>query len=289
MSRVVRLIVFLSVPLSLALAAYVIHRELERPVGARHHVIRFDMPAIDTPVDLPRVEGPPDASRPLVVIDAGHGGFDPGAGQGALKEKSVALQIALAVRDRLLEGGGVRVALTRDNDRFIALADRPDIARRLGADLFVSIHADSAENDTARGASVYVLSEKGSDEAARRFAATDSTSIKVNGVPLSGIDSDVGKILLDLSQRDTQASSSEIAGLLLRELQEAHIGLHRDHVETAALAVLKAPDIPSILLETGYINNVDDAQFLGSKQGQRTIAGATSRAIRAFFARKAAL
>jgi N-acetylmuramoyl-L-alanine amidase len=286
MSRAVTFLVILSAPLALALALFVVNRELHRQGAHFSPVIRFDMPRSDMPVDLPRVEGPADASRPLVVIDAGHGGFDPGAGQGSLKEKSVALQVALAVRDRLVEGGGVRVALTRDTDRFIALADRPDIARRLGADLFISIHADSAENDTARGASVYVLSEKGSDEAARRFAATDSTSVKVNGVALSDIDSQVGAILLDLSQRDTQASSSQIADLMLRELREAGVGLHRERMETAALAVLKAPDIPSILLETGYINNGQDAKFLGSAKGQRTIAAATARAIRAYFARK---
>ena len=282
----IQLVVILSAPLALGLAAFVLDGELRQSARGHEGVIRFDLPGVDAPADLPKVEGPADASRPLVVIDAGHGGFDPGAGQGALREKAVALQIALALRDRLIEGGGIRVALTRDNDRFISLADRPDIARRLGADLFVSIHADSAENDSARGASVYVLSERGTDEAARRFAATDRTSVKVNGVALSDIDRDVSAILLDLSQRDTQANSSEVASLMLRELGDAAVGLHRERVETAALAVLKAPDIPSILLETGYINNAQDQQFLGSTAGQQTIAAATARAIRAFFARK---
>lgn len=286
MSRGFRLMVILSAPLALLVAAFVINRELHRPADGRSYAIRFDMPQIDAPVDLPKVDGPADASRPLVVIDPGHGGFDPGAGEGALKEKAVALQIALAIRDRLVQGGGIRVALTRDTDRFVSLVDRPDIARRLGADLFVSIHADSAENDSARGASVYVLSEKGTDEAARRFAATDNTSVKVNGVALSDIDTNVSAILLDLSQRDTQVNSSEVASLMLRELRGANVGMHRDEVETAALAVLKAPDIPSILFETGYINNQDDARFLGSAAGQRAIAAATAQAIRAFFARR---
>lgn len=289
MSRGLQLAIILSAPFALVLAVFVLDRELHRSAGGRDEVIRFDLPTVDAPVDLPKVEGPADASRPLVVIDPGHGGFDPGAGQGAVKEKAVALLIALAIRDRLIEGGGIRVALTRDTDRFISLADRPDIARRLGADLFVSVHADSAENDSARGASVYVLSEKGTDEAARRFAATDRTSVKVNGVALSAIDRDVGAILLDLSQRNTQANSSEVGSLMLRELGEAAVGLHRDRVEAAALAVLKAPDIPSILLETGYINNPQDQQFLGSTAGQQTIAAATARAIRAFFARKSAV
>lgn len=285
MSRGVQLLIFLSAPLAALIAALVLDGERQRR-ELRGNVIRFDMPTLDAPADLPRVDGPADPSRPLVVIDAGHGGFDPGAGQGPLKEKAVVLQIAQAVRDHLLDGGGIRVALTRENDRFIALADRPDIARRLGADLFVSIHADSAETDSARGASVYVLSDKGTSEAARRFAATDRSSVRINGVTLSDINSDVSAILLDLSQRDTQESSSEAGLLMLRELGEAGVGLHRDTMETAALAVLKAPDIPSILLETGYINNEDDAKFLGSAEGQRTIAAATARAIRIYFARR---
>lgn len=286
MSRGVQLLIILSAPLAVLIAAFVLKGVGQRQ-ELRGNVIRFDMPALDAPVDLPRVDGPADPSRPLVVIDAGHGGFDPGAGQEALWEKAVALQIAKAVRDRLLEGGGVRVALTRESDRFIALADRPDIARRLGADLFVSIHADSAETDSARGASVYVLSDRGTSEAARRFAATDRTSVRLNGLTLSDIDSDVSAILLDLSQRDTQESSSEAGSLMLRELDEAGVGLHRDTMETAALAVLKAPDIPSILLETGYINNAEDAKFLGSEEGQHTVAAATARAIRVYFARRA--
>jgi N-acetylmuramoyl-L-alanine amidase len=285
MSRGVQLLIFLSAPLAVLIAAFVLDGERQRQ-ELRGNVIRFDMPTLDAPADLPRVDGPADPSRPLVVIDAGHGGFDPGAGQGPLQEKAVVLQIARAVRDRLLEGGGIRVALTRENDRFIALADRPDIARRLGADLFVSIHADSAETDSARGASVYVLSDKGTSEAARRFAATDRSSVRINGVTLSDINSDVSAILLDLSQRDTQESSSEAGLLMLRELDEAGVGLHRNTMETAALAVLKAPDIPSILLETGYINNEEDARFLGSAEGQRTIAAATARAIRVYFARR---
>lgn len=287
MSRAIQLVVILSAPLALLVAAFVVNRELHRQAVGQ--AIRFDMPQANAPVDLPKVDGPPDASRPLVVIDPGHGGFDPGAGQGALKEKAVALQIARAIRDRLIEGGGIRVALTRDTDRFISLPDRPDIARRLGADLFVSVHADSAENDLARGASVYVLSEQGTDEAARRFAATDRASVKIGGVALSDIDADVSAILLDLSQRDTQANSSGAAELMLRELRENGIGLHRDRAETAALAVLKAPDIPSILLETGYINNLEDARFLGSVDGQRRVATATAQAIRVFFARRSGL
>lgn len=287
MSRPLSLLVFLSAPLALVLAVVVLVRAGALSAGDRDYVVRFDLPSADAPVGLPRIDGPPDASRPLVVIDPGHGGFDPGAGAGDLKEKAVALKVALALRDRLLEGGGLRVALTRETDRFIALTDRPDIARRLNADLFVSIHADSAENDGARGASVYVLSEKGSSEAATRFAARENGADRINGVSLSGTNAGVNAILLDLSQRGAQAGSTQAASLLLRELRDANLGLHRDAPETAALAVLKAPDIPSMLFETGYINNPADEAVLASPRGQQALAGAAARAIRAYLARRA--
>lgn len=138
MSRSIQLVMILSAPLALAIALAVVGPRFFVSPRDLDYVVRFDMPAAGTPVDLPRVDGPADSSRPLVVIDAGHGGFDPGAGQGEVKEKAVALRIALMLRNRLVEGGGVRVALTRDTDRFISLPDRPDMARRLGADLFVS-------------------------------------------------------------------------------------------------------------------------------------------------------
>lgn len=288
MSRSLQSIMLLSAPLALLVALPVFYPRLAVSARDLDYVVRFDLPSADAPVDLPRVDGPADASRPLVVIDAGHGGFDPGAGaeNGSVREKTVALQIAQAIRAKLLASGGVRVALTRDTDRFIALSDRPDIARRLNADLFLSIHADSAEGDTARGASVYVLSERGSSEAAERFAARENQAGKVNGVTLGKTSEDVSAILLDLSQRGSQVGSSQFAGLLLREMHDAGIGLHRDQIETAALAVLKAPDIPSVLFETGYINNADDARFLTSKQGQEQLAQAAASAVRSWFARR---
>jgi len=250
------------------------------------YVSRFELPAADRPRDLPPIAGPQDASRPLVVIDAGHGGFDPGAGLGPIKEKSVALAIARLLRDRLLEQGGIRVAMTRDDDRFVSLSERPGIARQLGADLFISIHADSAETDGAHGASVYVLSERGSSQAAARFAARENKADIVNGVSLSDTSDTVGAILLDLSQREATDSSIQAGELVLREIR-GKLPLHYDSVESASLAVLKAPDIPSILFETGYISNEDDARYLESEEGQRLIADAAAQAIRVFFARNA--
>jgi N-acetylmuramoyl-L-alanine amidase len=250
------------------------------------YVARFQLPAADRPRDLPAIAGPQDASRPLVVIDAGHGGFDPGAGLGPVKEKTVALAIARLLRDRLLEQGGIRVAMTRDDDRFVSLSERPGIARQLGADLFISIHADSAEADGAHGASVYVLSERGSSQAAARFAARENKADTINGVSLSDTSDTVGAILLDLSQREASGSSIQVGELVLREIR-GKLPLHYDSVESASLAVLKAPDIPSILFETGYISNADDARVLESEEGRRVIADAAAQAIRVFFARNA--
>lgn len=250
------------------------------------YVVQLQLPSADRPRDLPAILGPQDASRPLVVIDPGHGGFDPGAGLGAIKEKTIALQIALALRDKLLEQGGIRVAMTRDDDRFVTLAERPGIARQLGADLFISIHADSAEADGARGASVYVLSERGSSQAAARFAERENKADTVNGVSLSGTSDTVNAILLDLSQREASGSSIAAGELVLRELR-GKLPLHYQTVEPAALAVLKAPDIPSILFETGYISNEEDARTLESQEGRRAIVDAAAQAIRVFFARNA--
>lgn len=287
MSRSLQMLLILSAPLSALVLILVVHGAVMSARADDSAMVRFDLPDIGALPGLPRVDGPADPSRPLVVLDPGHGGFDPGAGQGGIREKTVALQIALAVRAKLLAAGGIRVALTRDTDRFVSLGDRPEIARRLHADLFVSIHADSAPTDQARGASVYVLSEQGSDEAARRFADSDAQNGAINGVVTAKANNDVRSILLDLSQRGAQAGSAQFAGLLLRELHGSVL-LHRDSVQTAALAVLKAPDIPSVLLETGYVNNPDDARFLASKAGQDTLSTDVAQAIRIYFARKSA-
>ena len=286
MSRGLQLVLLLFIP-SAIFAAVSFAEIFGKDRGAAYdYVVRLDLPPLDRAKDLPTIAGPQDASRPLVVIDAGHGGFDPGAGQGALKEKDVALAIALLVRERLLEGGGIRVAMTREDDRFLTLTERPRIARELGADLFVSIHADSAESDQARGASVYVLSERGSSQAAARFAARENKADVVNGISLSQTSDIVSAILLDLSQQEAQAGSLGAAELVLRELREK-LPLHYDGVESAALAVLKAPDIPSILIESGYISNLEDAAYLNSPEGRSTVAEAAAQAIRAYFARRA--
>ncbi len=257
------------------------------PLLGRGYVIRLTLPDAGEQVGLPPVEGPQDPGRPLIVIDAGHGGHDPGASGAGLREKTLTLGLARALRERLLRDGGVRVAMTRVDDTFLVLEERADIARRLGADLFLSIHADSAgEKEGVTGASVYTLSARASSEAAAQFAARENSADTVNGVPLAGQDESVNAILVELSQRRTQGQSDEFASLVLREA-DGVLQFHPQARRSAALVVLKSPDVPSALFEAGFISNPEEAGRLASPQGQARCAEAMARAIRVFFARQA--
>lgn len=249
------------------------------------YVVKVDLPPPGSFAGLPKIEGPMDASRPLVVIDAGHGGKDPGAGTSALKEKALTLSLALALRDALVRQGGVRVALTRSDDTYLTLEERPAIARKLGADLFISIHADSTDGDgSAMGATVYTLSDKGSNQVADKFAARENAADQINGVRIKGQSEAVNAILVDLSQRETQDASALFAGLILRESRSA-MPFKYLTPESAAFAVLKSPDVPSVLFETGYINNAGDIARLTSPNGKQAFAAALAQAIKVYFAR----
>ena len=236
---------------------------------------------------LPLVQGPRRLDAPLVVIDAGHGGHDPGSSSsdGDEQEKDVALKIAKAIRDELIESGKVRVALTRSDDRFLVLQERREIARRLHADLFISVHCDSAPNPAARGASIYTLSETSSDRVAAALAARENKADVINGIDLSRESNDVSSILIDLAQRETLNTSSTFAAELQRELSPL-VSLKQNFHKFAGLMVLKAPDVPSVLLETGYISNDDDLVLLTSEEYRRKIAIGVRRAVEAHFARQ---
>jgi N-acetylmuramoyl-L-alanine amidase len=189
------------------------------------------------------------------------------------------------LRDALLKQGGVRVALTRGDDTFLVLAERPAIARRMKADIFISIHADSTDGALASGATVYTLSAKGSNEVADRLAQRENRAGLINGVEIGAQDDAVNAILVDLSQRETRARSEELASLILRE-GRGRLPLRDESPQSAAFAVLKSPDVPSVLFETGYINNPDDLGRLASPAGRATFADATAQAIRIYFARQ---
>ncbi|MEH3099002.1 N-acetylmuramoyl-L-alanine amidase [Sphingomonas adhaesiva] len=259
----------------------------DTPVAtAASYKVTVPVPPPARAAPLPKVQG--DDDRPLVVIDAGHGGNDPGAINQAtgLREKDVTLRIARAIRDNLLAGGRVRVALTRNDDRYILHRERFGIARRLKADLFISIHCDSVGTGLASGATAYTLSDVASDKEAALLAARENKSDVIAGVRLDR-NPDVSSILIDLTQRETMNASAGFARLLGREAKPL-IPTKPNFHRTASLLVLKAPDMPSILFETGYISTPEDAAFLDSKAGREKIAESVRRAVEVYFARRLA-
>jgi len=286
MRRSLQLLAVIVAPLVVFAAMVGADRTFGAPGRGLAYVVRLDLPPAGAEVGLPVVEGPLDASRPLVVIDPGHGGHDPGAGTGTLKEKALTLALAQALKEQLLAKGGIRVALTRDDDRFLVLEERSGIARRMKADLFLSIHADSADRAEASGATVYTLSDRGTSEIANQLAARENRSDTVNGVQLSSTTDVVSAILVDLSQRETQARSDELARLIMRE-GTGRLPFRERFLQQANFIVLKSPDVPSVLFEAGYISNEDDAGRLASPEGRGAFAESTAQAIRVFFARHA--
>ncbi|OIO53738.1 MAG: N-acetylmuramoyl-L-alanine amidase [Alphaproteobacteria bacterium CG_4_10_14_0_2_um_filter_63_37] len=220
----------------------------------------------------------PTWGKPVVVVDAGHGGKDPGAiGPGGTMEKEVTLAIALKLARRL-EALGARVVLTRDHDTFIKLKSRVQIAQEAHADLFISIHADALEDHRVTGASVYCLSERGaSDKAAAVLAERENAADEIGGVVFSQEAAPVAAILLDLMQRDTINNSLGFAKRVIAGL-DAVTGNHADAPKQAGFAVLKAPAIPSVLVEVDYISNRAMERKLASREYQTKLADAIARA-----------
>ena len=227
------------------------------------------------------VPGPPRSGgrKPLVVIDAGHGGKDVGAiALNGRYEKDVTLAIAGVVAKSLNDGGKVRAKLTRADDRFIPLGGRVAIARAARADLFISVHADSAPNSLARGASAYTLSDTASDAVAARLAARENKADIIGGVNLGVEAPEVGDVMIALMRRSTLNSAIAFTDALQSELGDRVVFRGEFH-HFAGFLVLKAADVPSVLLETGYVSNEDDADFLFSKKGQRIVGEGVARAI----------
>ena len=286
MRRALQFLLLLLAPVAVFAAMVAADRAFGQPGRGMGYVQKVALPPKGGELGLPKIDGPLDASRPLVVIDAGHGGRDPGAGLASPYEKDLVLGLALALRDELLKRGGVRVALTRSDDTYLFLPERSAIARSLGADLFISVHADSTAGASgASGATAYVLSAKGSNEVAERMAARENGAGTVNGVAIGSESEAVSAILVDLSQRETQARSQLFGELILRE-GAGRMKFRESTVQSAAFAVLKAPDVPSLLFEAGYINNPEDAGRLASASGRADFAVTMARAIQVFFARQ---
>ncbi|HWL04871.1 MAG TPA: N-acetylmuramoyl-L-alanine amidase [Xanthobacteraceae bacterium] len=230
--------------------------------------------------------GAPDSDpRPLIVLDPGHGGIDPGAQTaGGETEKAIVLDFALLLRDKLEKLGKYRVAMTRSDDTFVPLADRVAFARARQAALFVSLHADSLprRGDEVQGASIYTLSDRASDAEAARLADSENRADLVAGVDLSSEPDDVAGILLDLAQRETRTFSAKFAHALVGSMRGT-VRLHKSPLKSAGFRVLRAHDVPSVLVELGYVSNRSDLKALTSDAWRNKTAGALVQAIGNFF------
>jgi len=224
------------------------------------------------------------APNPVIVIDAGHGGKDPGTiSVSDVQEKDLALAMAGELRRALAATGRYDTALTRDGDVFVPLRDRVDIARQAKGSLLISLHADAIDRPQTRGASVYTLSDRASDAIAAALADKENVVDEVAGVDLNSYSADVRGILLDLAKRDTERQSAAFVAQLLPRLQEQTRMLDGSH-RSANFAVLRAPDIPSVLIELGYLSNRDDDLLLKQKSHRKHLTRAMVAAVDAFFA-----
>jgi len=228
---------------------------------------------------------PPVAKRDIIVaIDPGHGGRDPGASSYGVVEKKVVLQIAKRLARRFQSEPGYRAVLTREDDRFIPLKDRPRLAREAGADFFVSIHADSfPKNRNVRGTGVYALSLRGANsELSRWLQNTENADDLAGGVDLGDVDDDTRQVLLNMSMESAIRISKQAGEGVLRDLAGAG-RVHKKHLGLANFVVLRSPDIPSLLIETGFLSNRSDAKRLSNRREQEKIAAAIFEGIKRYF------
>jgi N-acetylmuramoyl-L-alanine amidase len=234
---------------------------------------------------IPIKPQPKSDARPIIVLDPGHGGIDTGtkAASGEM-EKTIVLEFALLLRDKIEKAGKYHVIMTRSDDTFVALADRVQFARAQQAALFISVHADAlprGEGD-AQGASVYTLSETASDSEAARLAETENRADVIAGVDLTFEPNDVADILIDLAQRETKTYSVQFARGLIDSMKTA-TRMHKNTLKSAGFRVLKAPDIPSVLIELGYVSNRQDIKSLTSADWRDHTADSIAQAIDRFF------
>lgn len=246
-------------------------------------------------VKLParQVEPPkPKAPKPklrdvLIAIDAGHGGKDPGAVANGLREKDITLAVAKLLAEEINQQTGMKAMLIRDSDVFIKLRSRMERARKAKADLFISLHADAFTHSRARGSSVFALSLNGAtSEAARRLADRENKADDIGGVDLSDKDQVLASVLMDLSQTAAIRESLEVGKEILKHMGGVN-RLHKPTVQQAGFAVLKSPDIPSVLIETAFLTNPSEAKKLSNPKHQKKIAQSIVKGLSAYFKRKA--
>ena len=239
--------------------------------------------------DQPQVAAPGD-TRPTIAVDAGHGGVDPGTiGIDGIYEKNVTLAMAKALKHQLDATGRYNVFLTRKSDVSVGLRERVARARAAQADLFISLHADSLRDHRMRGATVYTLRETASDKEAAELAAKENKADILIGMDLSSESKDVTNILIDLAQRETMNFSTRFANMLIPQMRSSKVDLTRNSHRYAGFVVLKAPDVPSVLIELGYLSNRKDEHFISSDKGRRTISAAIVRAVDGYFDEQAKL
>ena len=289
--------------IDLAAPAALMNKFLLPPEGQRRYRLVLDLAPIDrnkylatagwpeaakeeAAVVEPVVEmaAKPASSKRVVVIDAGHGGVDPGAtGVDGTFEKDLVLAVAKTLRDALEASGKYVVVMTRDSDIFLSLKARVAVARRAKADLFVSLHADSAPgSESVRGASVYTLSEKASDKEAEALARSENQADIIAGVDLSKEGDIVTSILIDLAQRETKNNAAKFAQVLIPELHRAGEVTQKSH-RFAGFRVLKAPDVPSVLIELGYLSNRQDESVMTTSRWRKRMAQSIARAVDGYF------
>jgi N-acetylmuramoyl-L-alanine amidase len=222
--------------------------------------------------------------KPVVVLDPGHGGLDPGAtSTGGGSEKDIVLAFALRLKERLSASGRYQVVMTRSSDTFVALGDRVKVARENGAALFVSVHADTLSDPFGvRGATVYTLSETASDEQAARLAEKENRADVIAGIDLSEEPEEVAGILIELAQRETKTFAMQFARTLVGELRTS-LRLNKNPVRSAGFRVLRAPDVPSVLLELGYLSSAEDVKLMTSESWRDKATGSVVEAIDGFF------
>tara|TARA_B100001057_G_scaffold98994_1_gene95709 strand:+ start:19998 stop:21320 length:1323 start_codon:yes stop_codon:yes gene_type:complete len=248
------------------------------------HRLVVDLKSNDSPIKNNSVQHSVAERKVVVVIDPGHGGKDPGAiGPSKIYESNVVLAISLRLAEYINRTTDMKAVLTRDDDTFIVLRDRMKMGRESKADLFLSIHADALDNPRVKGASVYTLSLKGaSDEAARVFAERENAYSSISEVAISNMDKDAVSLLTDLSQNFSMKASKEAAGIILNELSKVG-SIRKKKVQEAGFAVLKSPDVPSVLIETTYISNPNEEARLNSRSYQDKLARAIFDGTRQYF------
>ena len=221
----------------------------------------------------------------VVVLDPGHGGRDPGAEAGGYRESSLMLELAEAVKESLIRNTDFKVVLTRTEDKFLSLEDRITIASQSDANLFISLHADAVIEGEASGTTVYLLSDKATDKMSAQLASRHDRSEILRGVDLSGLDSQVASVLLDMARQETKPRSEAVASFILKVFKEKITELSSQPLRYAAFSVLKSPDIPSILIEAGFMSTSSDLQNLTTNKWRREFADSLTEAISRWYVR----